>query len=107
MAIAIKKTVKSIDTVATSATMENIPGAGMVVRVTIPVDMEKLRYKGGKSAYFSYGIWVENQKGCRIQGNLFISTKRLTTKTLDRAKQNYENKGTETIADEEEEKELF
>ena len=90
------------------ATLENIPGRGLVAHVTIPIDMGKLRYKGGKSAYFTYGAWTEGQRGCRVQGNVFISTKRLKPETLERASANYRNKNSEIEEEAEEiEEELF
>lgn len=90
------------------ATLERVPGMGLVAHISIPIDMAKLRYKGGKSAYFTFGAWTEGQRGCRVQGNVFISTKRLKPETLERAAANYQNKNSEFIEEEEEvEEELF
>lgn len=90
------------------ATFENIPNRGLVAHVTIPVDMGRLRYKGGKSAYFTFGAWTEGQRGCRVQGNVFISTKRLRPETLEKASANYKNKNVESeIEEETAEEELF
>lgn len=112
MPIAIKKTAKSITTTTINkmvATVEKIPGVGMVAHVTIPIEMGKLRYKGGKSAYFTFGAWLEGQKGFRVQGNIFVAARRLRPETIEQAAQNYRNKGMtlEDAEETEEEEELF
>lgn len=91
-----------------TATLEKIPGQGLIARIIVPIDLNKLRYKGGKSAYYTYNIWIDGQKGCRAQGNVFISVKRLTKDTLDKATWNYETKShAPDIDDEADEEELF
>ena len=113
MPIAIKKTVKNVTTTTATnkmvATVEKIPGMGLVAHISIPIDMGKLRYKGGKSAYYSFGAWVDGQKGFRVQGNVFIGTRRLRPETIEQAAQNYKNKDerNETLEDKEEEEELL